>query len=290
MREVTPELLRANALPVHEDGDKDKRGRVLIIGGSLEVPGATMLAGVSALRVGAGKLQLATCRSISAQMGLLVPEALVYGLEETEAGGIATANAERLVKAAGRSDAVLIGPGMMEQPTTGTLTAAILAGLADMPVVLDAGALAGLESEGGAPPSLAGRMVVTPHCGEMAHLLGVSRDEVERDPLEAARHAAGRFRCVVVMKGARTHIVSPDGTAWLFGGGTIGLATSGSGDTLAGMIAGVLSRGADPVWAAIWGVYLHGEAGTRLFRRYGGIGFLAREIPDEVPAIMAAFG
>ena len=91
------------------------------------------------------------------------------------------------------------------------------------------------------------------------------------------------------MAAITTHlIVSPDGAAWLFTGGTIGLATSGSGDTLAGMVAGLLSRGAEPIWAALWGVYLHGTAGSRLFARYGGIGFLARELLGQIPGLMRA--
>jgi NAD(P)H-hydrate repair Nnr-like enzyme with NAD(P)H-hydrate dehydratase domain len=123
----------------------------------------------------------------------------------------------------------------------------------------------------------------------MAQLLGLTRDEIEADPRAAGREVAALLHCVVVMKGAQTHVVSPDGKSWLFTGGTVGLATSGSGDVLAGIILGLLARGAAPVWAAIWGVFLHGEAGTRLTRRYGGIGLLAREIAGEVPGVMAEF-
>ena len=282
MTPITPDLLRANPLPLHEAGDKENRGSVLVIGGCLQVPGGLLLAGTAVLRAGAGKLQLATCRSIAPHLGLLVPESLVHGLDETSGGGIAASNAGTLLAAASRVDAVLIGPGMTEQPATAELTAALLAELGDIPAVLDAGALAGLEGK-----RLGGRAVITPHCGEMARLLDVPRDEVERDPLAAGRTAAARLQCVVIMKGDESHVISPDGTAWLFTGGTIGLATSGSGDALAGLVVGLLGRGADPIWAAIWGVYLHGTAGSRLFRRYGGIGLLAREIPDEVPRLMA---
>lgn len=289
MKEVTAALLRANPLPNHVEGDKDKRGRVLIIGGSLEVPGAVLLAGEAALRAGAGKLQVATCRSIAPQMGLALPEALVLGLSETDGGSIAPDCADRLAKAANRVDAFLIGPGMMEQPATQQLVAGLLDQMEGTPAVLDAGALVGLPDVRDALRRNAGRFVITPHGGEMAQLLGISRDEVEADPLAAGCRAASQMHCVVVMKGARTHIVTPQGEAWLFGGGTIGLATSGSGDTLAGVITALLARGAAPAWAAIWGVHLHGEAGTRLTQRYGGIGFLAREIPGEVPRIMAEF-
>lgn len=291
MTPITPDLLRAHPLPQHHDGqDKDGRGRVLVIAGSVEVPGAALLSAVAALRAGAGKLQIATCRSVAPHLGLAVPESLVLGLQETEAGGIAPEAAPRLQHAASRADAVLLGPGMMDPPATRALTAALLHGLDGPPLVLDAGALDGLRAQRDALHRHAGRVVLTPHTGEMANLLDVPREEVEADKFAAARHVAAILQCVVVMKGGETEVVTPQGEAWRFGGGTVGLATSGSGDTLAGVITGLLARGAPPVWAAIWGVYLHGEAGARLVRRDGGVGFLARELLAEIPGLMARAG
>jgi hydroxyethylthiazole kinase-like uncharacterized protein yjeF len=136
------------------------------------------------------------------------------------------------------------------------------------------------------PTQRAGKIVVTPHSGEMAKFLDVSRDEVDHAPLHAARQAADALQAVVAMKGASTHVVSPKGDAWLCENGSIGLGTSGSGDTLAGIIAGLLARGTMPALATAWGVYLHGEAGRRLAARYGALGLLAREIPAEIPRIM----
>ncbi len=285
---VTPELLRLHGLPAPEAGSKDGRGGVLVAGGSLAVPGAVVLAGTAALRAGAGRLRIATCRSLAAAVGLAVPESLVIGLEETEAGGIAADNADRLAAAAARMDAVLIGPGMMDPPATTALAGRLLPELGS-PAVVDAGALACLKQLAGKLKQGGGRLVITPHAGEMARLLDMEREAVEADPAAAAREAVARLGCVVVMKGAKTHIKGPEGPEYLFEGGTVGLATSGSGDALAGIIAGLLARGTPPLWAAIWGVYLHGEAGTRLARRCGGIGFLAREIAGEVPAIMAGY-
>ncbi len=288
MTPVTEALLRANPLPRHGGTqDKDGRGRVLVVGGSLEVPGGALLAAVGALRAGAGKLQIATCRSIAPHMGLAVPEALVMGLPETEAGGIGAEAAGRLVTQADRVDALLIGPGMMDPDATAALTAAVLAGTGCEGIVLDAGALHGLDKQADTLRRHAGRVVLTPHAGEMAHLLGVPRADVEADPLSHARRAAAALHSVVVMKGGETTIVTPQGEAWRFTGGTVGLATSGSGDTLAGVVTGLLARGAVPLWAAIWGVYLHGTAGAVLMGRHGGVGFLARELLAEVPALMA---
>ena len=288
MIHITPELLRTNPLPMPEEGDKDARGRVLIVGGSLEVPGGALLAAEAALRTGAGKLKIATCRSIAPQMGLAMPEALVMGLDETGAGGIAPDAADGIVETARKVDAVLIGPGMMDPEATDPLTASVLSRLR-VPAVLDAGALRCMPRLADTLRRSGAARIITPHPGEMAQLLDREREEIEADPQEAGRQAASKLHCIVVMKGAQTHIVDPEGGTWLFTGGTVGLATSGSGDTLAGMIVALLARGAPPVWAAIWGVFLHGGAGTRLFRRYGGIGFLAREIPGEVPHVMAEF-
>jgi ADP-dependent NAD(P)H-hydrate dehydratase len=131
-----------------------------------------------------------------------------------------------------------------------------------------------------------GRVVVTPHAGEMAGLLGIEREAVAADPLGTAREAAAMLQSVVVLKGPVTSIVVPQGGAWSFSQGGVGLATSGSGDTLAGIVAGLLARGASPLQAALWGVYLHGEAGNRLVRAQGNLGFLARELLAEIPRIM----
>lgn len=289
---VTEASLRAMPLPRHGDGDdKDARGRVLVIGGGVEVPGSVLLAGLAALRAGAGKLQIATVRDVAPGLALAVPEARVTGLDQTAEGEIAAAEAERLARRAGACDAVLLGPGMMGGEDAAALTAGLLGGSAapGPALVLDAAALHRLHDcrdvlRGRA---LAGRVVITPHAGEMATLLGLERDAVQADRLGAARQAAARLGTVVAMKGPGTFVVSPDGRAWCVDRGNVGLATSGSGDTLAGIIAGLLARGATPVAATIWGVFLHAEAGVRLARSRGPVGFLARELLAEIPAIMA---
>jgi hydroxyethylthiazole kinase-like uncharacterized protein yjeF len=213
-----------------------------------------------------------------------MPEAMVVGCRETPAGGIDPAAAPRLIELGSACDAVLIGPGMMDHAAVARLTAELLRHLETPALVLDAAAFTTLQTRK-APRSASG-LVVTPHSGEMAKFLNVARGEVEDDPLQAARQAAEALRAVVAMKGASTHIVSPKGEAWLSENGSIGLATSGSGDTLAGILAGLLARGTAPALATIWAVYMHGEAGRRLAERNGTFGLLAREIPGEIPNIM----
>jgi hydroxyethylthiazole kinase-like uncharacterized protein yjeF len=280
-------LLERFPLPYHpDDGDKEERGRVLVIAGSRELPGAALLAGVGALRAGAGKLQIATAESVSVQLGVAVPEARVIPHKETSEGCIDEAAIKDVVKWAKEAQAVMIGCGMQHGPPLDKLLDALFKCGAGVPLVLDAAVLGSLAARAEALKAWQGGAIVLPHSGEMARLLECEADEVSADPLGSARRAAETFGVVAVIKGQFSHIVAPDGRAFRFEGGGVGLATSGSGDTLAGIVGGLCARGADPLTAALWGVYLHGEAGRRLTREVGRVGFLARELLDLVPRLM----
>jgi ADP-dependent NAD(P)H-hydrate dehydratase len=214
-----------------------------------------------------------------------MPEAMVVGCAETSSGEIAVQDTRRLVDLASSSDAVLIGPGMLDEASVGELCSKLLEEVEGPHFILDAAAFTSLRDIE-LPRNQQGRIVCTPHFGEMAKFLKLDREEVEKDPLDAARAAARRLQAVIAMKGASTHVVSPQGEALLNNHGTIGLATSGSGDTLAGILAGLVARGAAPFLATAWAVYMHAEAGRRLAARVGPLGLFAREIPGEIPAIM----
>ncbi|ONG45623.1 NAD(P)H-hydrate dehydratase [Pseudoroseomonas deserti] len=290
MKQLTGEALRGLPLPQHDQGDnKEGRGQVLVVGGCLAVPGAILLSAEGALRAGAGKLQIATCRSIAPQLGLAMPEAMVIGLPETAEGGIAADAARAILAPAARADAVLVGPGVIGAGSMAGLVTALLQEAGEATAfVFDAGALDGLSDCVTDLRRARRGAVITPHAGEMARLLDISREAVEAEPLRHARQAASELGCTVVLKGGTSYVVNASEAPWVFDGGTIGLATSGSGDVLAGIIAGLLARGASALHAALWGVYLHAEAGRRLTQRHGGIGLLARELPAEIPSIMAA--
>lgn len=283
MIDITPEFLRAHPLPtLPSESDKNARGRVLVIAGGPQVPGAALLAGLGALRAGAGKLQIAATASYAAPLAIAVPEARVVTVPALPSGEIAPDTGPDLKDCLSRSDAVIIGPGMMDEAAAGALTARLASFDTPACLVVDAAALTGLGDA-----NFAGRAVFTPHAGEMAGLLGWDKARVDADPVEAARVAAQRWNAVVVMKGVTTHVVTPDGAAWRHTGGSPGLGTSGSGDVLAGVIGGLLARGAPPATAAAWGVWVHGEAGAVLSRTIGPLGFLAREILGEIPPAMA---
>jgi ADP-dependent NAD(P)H-hydrate dehydratase len=285
--QITPELLQAWPLPQPDgDGDKDMRGRVLVVGGSPEMPGAIILAATAALRSGAGKLQIATCRSIAPHVAIAVPEARVFALPETPAGGIDPQAAAELAERASQVETTLLGPGMLDEAGTRALLEQFLPQLDHTLVVLDAIALScGIHIE----TILAGcaaNTILTPHAGEMATMLGVDKAAVLADPPGVVRQAAARLSAVIALKGGVTFIAAPDGALYQYRSGDVGLATSGSGDTLAGIVAGLAARGAAPIQAASWGVYLHGAAGNQLAKRMGRTGYLARELLDEIPLVM----
>jgi NAD(P)H-hydrate repair Nnr-like enzyme with NAD(P)H-hydrate dehydratase domain len=128
--------------------------------------------------------------------------------------------------------------------------------------------------------------VLLPNAAELASLLDSDEAAVERDPVGCGIRAAQLYRSIVLVKGVESHVVTPDGGCWRYEGGAPGLGVSGSGDVLAGIVGGLLARGAEPLNALLWAVWLHGEAGTRLARKVGPVGFLAREIADEIPALL----
>lgn len=288
---IDKRLLREWPLPQpDEQGDKEHRGRVLVVGGAREMPGAILLAAVAALRAGVGKLRIAAPESIALGVGTAVPEGRVFALPEAENGALAPAAAEILVQRANEVQCVLFGPGLVDEEATSRLLLEVLPQLQGPTVVLDAAALACLREKADLLHPLQGNAIITPHAGEMASCLGMSKEEVSGGATETARHAAERFGCVAALKGAETIIAAPGGESYSNQAGNVGLATSGSGDTLAGLIAGLAARGASPLQAASWGVHLHARAGDRLARRIGPLGFLARELLAEVPHLMAKLG
>jgi hydroxyethylthiazole kinase-like uncharacterized protein yjeF len=288
VEELTRDLLVSQfPLPYHpDDDDKEGRGRILIIAGSRELAGAAKLSALAALRAGAGKLQIATAESIAIPLAIDIPEARVIGCEETESGALAATIIEPMLEWAGGAQAIMMGCGLQHGPPLEELLDGLLEACLDKPLVLDAAVLGSLAPRAATLGAWKGGAILLPHAREMARLLECEAEEVERAPLAAARLAAERFNAVALIKGQYSHIVAPDGRAFRFEGGGVGLATSGSGDTLAGIVGGLAARGADPLTAALWGVYLHGEAGRRLSKSVGRIGFLARELLDEIPALL----
>jgi hydroxyethylthiazole kinase-like uncharacterized protein yjeF len=268
---ITPHLLRQWPLP-DPQGDKESRGTVLVVGGSRTTPGAVLLAGVSALRAGAGRLQLAVEAGTATALSIAVPEAKVIGL----------ADHEQLTELAAEADVLAVGPGLDDIEETGRLLRLVLdAAAKDAAFVLDAYALGALSKTPDLLRNRPNQVVLTPNVTEAGVLLG--RDP--GDDLAAEAHVlAERFQAVVSLYG---HIAAPDGRGWREESGDAGLGTSGSGDVRAGIVAGLLGRGAEPAQAACWGSFAHSVSGQRLAPRFGRTGFLARELVDEVAYTIA---
>jgi hydroxyethylthiazole kinase-like uncharacterized protein yjeF len=281
---LTRSALKKFPLPPVIDGDKETKGRILIVAGSSEMAGAALLVSTAAMRAGAGKLKMVTGKSVAVETSIAMPEAMVVGLEEARDGGFTRAAVRRIREEADHVDVVVAGPGMAEAKTGAALAEQLLRSPAS--VVLDAALLHSLKR---GKPELrkGGHPVLLPHAGELSSLLDCDEQQIDDDPIGCGLQAAEVYQAIVLVKGVKSHVVTPDGRAWTFSGGAPGLGVSGSGDTLAGIVGGLLARGADPLTALLWGVLLHGEAGEVLARKVGPIGFLAREIPDEIPALLA---
>ena len=283
---ITASLLRRWQLPQPGgDADKQDRGTVLIVGGAAEIPGALLLAGVAALRAGAGKLQLAGPRSVVPALGVAVPEARVFALPETSDGFLDRKSAVRAVECAGSANAILIGPGMVNEDAIRGFMEVAIPRLSGKRLVIDATALSALRG-GRYRFTEDTEAVLTPNVAEMARMTGATKESVESDLRGAAMSIAEDLNAVVALKSSETIIATPYGEIFRYSEGDVGLATSGSGDVLAGILTGLLARGATLDQAAVWAVYLHGAAGNRLKRRIGPVGFLGRELSEEVPRLM----
>ena len=284
-RSLDQDELKHHPLPPVVEGDKNSHGKLLVIAGTREIAGAASICANSALRAGAGKITIATVASVAPLLGMAIPEARVVAVTETREGGFARSAVATLADMSSEYDAVVAGPGMSPTKVATGLAASLCA--IGRPLVLDAALLHGLAPAAEHARAAHIPPILLPHSGEMASLIGCSPEEVEADPLSCGHEAARRYDALVLVKGPESHIVTPDGDSWKYRGGGPGLGVSGSGDTLAGILGGLLARGAGPLEALLWSVWLHGEAGASLARKVGPIGFFAREISGEVPALLA---
>ncbi|GLJ61647.1 ADP-dependent (S)-NAD(P)H-hydrate dehydratase [Microbacterium barkeri] len=283
---VTPRLLRGWGLP--DPGDsKYSRGTVLVVGGALRSPGAAILAGTAALRVGAGRITLAVARSVAPSVGAAVPESGIVALPETDQGSVRAEARALLVPELDRVQAVLIGSGLDDIEVAGRLLASLAAEAPESVVfVVDAFALGALAADPDLASAVRGRLILTPSPTELGLLL--DEDEVDasdaREIRRAARETARRYGAAVA---TQSLVADADGSAWAIRAGGAGLGTSGSGDVLAGAVAGFAARGVSPARAAVWATYVHATAGDELARGTDGVGFLAGELAPRFPGVIA---
>ena len=274
-------------LPRREsDAHKNNFGRLVCLAGSLDYAGAALLTVTAAARAGAGLVVLAVPASIQAVFAGRVPEVMTLGLPE-RAGSDELDVAASWKQIEERDVAALVmGPGMRETDDNRRLVVEALRH-EGVPSVLDAGALNLLARTSEWWKDVARPCVMTPHPGEFKRLTGeeVGKDDVGRQ--KSALAGASKFGQVVLLKGARTVIATPDGHVAVSPFANAILATAGSGDVLSGVIGGLLAQGVVPFEAACLGVYLHGAAGEKVSKTLGDAGLLASELPYHVAVARA---
>lgn len=269
--------------PRPEWAHKGTFGRVLVVGGSIDYPGAPVLVGLGAMRAGAGLVRLAVAESVAARGAASVPELTWMALDEEAQGLIAPAGWRRVTTEAPAFSAVVVGPGLGAQPATLRRARQLVRALA-VPAVVDADGLNALAAGGRWWDGLRAPLVLTPHPGELARLTDEPASPGDDDARAlAAEEASGRWGQVVVLKGAHTVIAEPGGRVMSSGIATPALATAGSGDVLAGVIGAFLAAGVEPFEAATCGVAVHATAGLMAARRIGDAGVMARDVAALVP-------
>ncbi len=289
MQTVITSAMVRDCLPSRPiDGHKGTFGRVLIVAGHYGMAGAAIFAARAALRSGVGLATVAVPRSIYPIVAAAVPEAVFLPLEETAEGTLTAAAMSTAVSHAAAADAVVIGPGLGQSEATRALVTAVIR-QATGPVVLDADGINVIKphiliEETGIAP-----LILTPHVGEMARLLGISIQAVQADREGIACRAARECRATVVLKGHHTLVVSPHEPSLRNDTGNDGMATGGSGDLLAGLIGGLAAQGIPPRDAAAAGVYLHGAAGDRAAARLSRRAMLPSDMIEELGALFLQF-
>jgi len=287
-RSITQRWVARN-LPVRPDrAHKGDFGRLLVVAGSIDFPGAAVLTGLGAMRAGAGVVRIAAAESVAARVAGSLPEVTWMALDEEAPGLIAPGGWRRITAEVGDHDALVIGPGLGSQPATQRRARQLIASV-ELPTVVDADGLNALAEQPRWWQGLGAPLVLTPHPGEFARLTGEpspdASDDAERSAAAAA--AALRWDQVVVLKGAHSVVAEPGGELLRSDVATPTLATAGSGDVLAGAIGAFLAGGAPPMAAAVCAVAVHGAAGLLAAERIGRAGVMARDLANLLPEAIA---
>ena len=288
MNEITASWIRSVLPKRHSDANKGTFGRVLVIAGSIKYTGAAYLACSGAMRVGAGLVTLATPASLVSILAAKLTEATYLPLPVSSAGVLAP-QAVRLVRQSlGGYNALLIGCGIGRQPATDRFVKALLLNqdIKLPPIVIDADALNILATTQDWWHKMTENAILTPHPGEMSRLTGKSVIEIQNDRVVTAKEKALEWRKTIVLKGANTVIASLEGDVKVNPVANPGLASAGTGDVLAGVIAGLMAQGLKLQDAAACGVYLHSQAGEIVREQLGDTGMLASDLLPALPIVI----
>lgn len=276
---VVPKLPRRD-----RSGHKGTYGKILVVAGSRGMTGAAVLCGWAALRGGAGLVQVACPACVQDVVAAGHPCYTTLGLRLHTDGSFSEGAAFDLIEAGQSADVLAVGPGLGRQPCVATLVRALLAGLPDKPVVLDADALFALSPYTDEFRDRAGPLILTPHPGEFARLTGDAPPQSDDERAARAVGFARRFGGILLLKGAGT-VVTDGAGLYRNTTGNPGMATGGSGDVLAGLIAALVGQGMAPLDAAVLGAWAHGRAGDLAATVVGETSLTARDLLDYIPAV-----
>jgi len=275
-------------IPVRDpDSHKGNFGHVFIIGGSPGMTGAVSLAAWAAVRSGAGLVTVGIPSGLNSVIETKVTEAMSLPLPETEEGTISR-RALDIIKRMAAQKVVVLGPGLSRQKETQELVKGFLPEL-PCPVVVDADALFSLSSCRNFKRKSSFPLILTPHPGEMAWLHGISTGDVQANRVEIVQKTSRDWNAVVVLKGARTLVATPEGKLYVNSTGNPGMATGGTGDVLAGMIGAFLAQGLSAEKAAALGAFIHGMAGDQAAELQGKMGLAAGDLIDYIPKVIREF-
>jgi hydroxyethylthiazole kinase-like uncharacterized protein yjeF len=274
---ITPEIIKGLIPLRRSESHKGTYGRVLVIGGSPGMSGAAAMAAEAALKAGAGLVTLGVPAGLNNIMEVKLTEVMIKPLPQTDNVCIGMEALPVVRSMMEGMDVLALGPGLSTDEGTKEFVLSLVSQMYK-PVVIDADALNILASSPDILSTCQAPLVLTPHPGEMARLLGTTIDQVQENRIETAVKAARAWNKVVVLKGARTVIAGPDGAVYINVTGNPGMATGGSGDVLTGIIAGLIGQGMIPLEAAVAGVYFHGLAGDMAAAEKGMMSLVAGDI------------
>jgi hydroxyethylthiazole kinase-like uncharacterized protein yjeF len=274
-------------LPRNPDAHKGEFGHLLVLSGSPGKTGAAAMVCQAAIRVGTGLVTLGLPKSLNPIMEAKLTEAMTEPLPETKDHTLGLPALQRITELYSRKNALAIGPGLSLHPETARLIQRMVRS-ADLPAVIDADGLSAFVGKIDLIKKNRKGLILTPHPGEMARLLGVSVPEVQQNRIEVARKFAQENRLILVLKGARSIVAGPEGDIFINPTGNPGMASGGMGDVLTGMVGGFLAQGFPPLEAAKLGVYLHGLVGDFVACQKGERGMAATDLIEETPKILRA--
>jgi len=280
---LTNKMIQDLFTPRPADAHKGITGHLLIVAGSPGKTGAAAMTARAAMRTGAGLVTLGVPKSLDPVLETQVLEAMTVALPETIDAMFAESAFAKIQDLISGKRCLVFGPGIGISTEIETLLRRMLPVLT-VPLVVDADGLNNLATDIDMLKTANAPIILTPHPGEMARLMGVSVRQVQSDRLTCARELALKYKLHVVLKGARTVIAHPDGRVYVNPTGHSGMASGGMGDVLTGVIGGLIAQGYAPEAATHMGVYLHGAAGDRLAEQMGPVGFLASDVINTIPA------